>query len=119
MNIHPIFVHFPIALLTIYALLELIIFKKVNSQDYWFYIKASFAILGSLATATALYTGSMAEDLIPRGNATRHLVSIHSDWAVAATTIFGVLGFCYLVEWINKQWQGRLRNKSLAMVWNL
>jgi len=66
MNVHPIFVHFPIALLTIYALLELIQFKKVTSWNPWFYIKASFVVFGAIGTYAALFTGGTDRRSVPR-----------------------------------------------------
>ncbi|MEK7110290.1 MAG: hypothetical protein AAB759_00205 [Patescibacteria group bacterium] len=39
MNIHPAFVHFPIALLTIYAVLELARFRFFTARPYWFHLK--------------------------------------------------------------------------------
>src|ERR1051326_4143656 len=104
LNVHPIFVHFPVALLTIYCLLEFVRLRKVTSQPYWFYIKAMFVIIGSLATAAALITGDMAEDIVAGSDrALRHLIGVHSNWAVATTTIFGMLAFFYLIAWIEKQ----------------
>ena len=44
MNIHPIFVHFPIALLTLYSLAELIRWRRITELAYWFYVKA-FAMI--------------------------------------------------------------------------
>ena len=51
MNIHPLLVHFPIALLTIYSLLELVPFKQIYRQSYWFYTKAIILIIGSISTS--------------------------------------------------------------------
>jgi uncharacterized membrane protein len=73
MNLHPIFVHFPIALLTIYALLEVFIPLKVkvfkvckwqNTKLYallvnpiWKHIKAFLVIFGAVTVIPTLLTG--------------------------------------------------------------
>src|ERR1051326_6600291 len=99
LNVHPIFVHFPVALLTIYCLLEFVRLRKVTSQPYWFYIKAMFVIIGSLATAAALITGDMAEDIVAGSDrALRHfiietrLVILLAFVGLAVVTITGSLG---------------------------
>ena len=118
LNIHPIFIHFPVALLTMYALLELVRFRSVMAQPYWFYVKAMFAITGSLATIVALVTGDMAESIVTRTNPSlRPLIETHSDWAVITTTIFAVLAFVYLVEWIQRHSKFFFRNKFLIAAW--
>ena len=61
MNLHPIFVHFPIALFTLYALLECARFKKLQEQTYYFYLKAFLVITGGLASSAAYIT--MAQTL--------------------------------------------------------
>lgn len=109
MNIHPIFVHFPIALLTIYALLEMIRFRKVLAQEYWFYIKAAIVIIGALSSYLTLYTGSLAEDYLHTHGAVLQnnpvsfrLIDIHSNWAVATVVIFSFIAVVYTIEWLNK-----------------
>jgi uncharacterized membrane protein len=59
MNLHPIVIHFPIALLTLYSVLELVRVKKVLDQPYWFYVKAVLVMTGSLGTILGVATGVM------------------------------------------------------------
>lgn len=92
--LHPILVHFPVALLTIYALLELIRFKKVISQPYWFYIKASFAILGSLGSLAAFLTGPEGEGVLPP------LVAMHERFATVTVLLFLIINISYLSAWL-------------------
>jgi len=96
LNIHPIFVHFPIALLTIYSLLEFVWSRKLKQSDSFFLIKASFLILGVLGAFAALQTGEIAEEGMT-DSATRHLISVHSTWAAGATWIFGILALAYII----------------------
>ncbi|MBP7966917.1 hypothetical protein KAZ66_01465 [Candidatus Woesebacteria bacterium] len=86
MNIHPILVHFPIALLTIYAILEIAIPLKIKAfrlfkwdipevsprfekmyqlliNPIWISIKAFLVILGTVLTFATLQTGEWAEHM--------------------------------------------------------
>lgn len=120
LNIHPIFVHFPIALLTLYALFELLRFKKLLAQPWFEYVKASFLIIGSLTSFLALQTGELAEEGIGRGNSELHrLVETHSAWASVSAWIFAVLAVVYLVVFINRGALGvRLQSSILKRIWN-
>ena len=108
MNLHPVFVHFPIALLTIYALMELVRFKKIMSQPYWFYLKAVFLMIGGLGALAALYTGDMAKFAVRQGNFTvavtnfSQVVRMHENFADLSVAIFGILAASYLILWINR-----------------
>ena len=53
-------VHFPIALLTVYALMELVWSKRLRKNESWLYVKAAFLIIGLLGAYAALSTGEMA-----------------------------------------------------------
>ncbi len=100
MNIHPAFVHFPIALLIVYAVLECIRPRYVMHYRSWHDIKATFVILGTLSAFAALSTGEMAEETI---EPTQHqLVELHSLFASISTWIFAVLALTYLIAVITE-----------------
>lgn len=54
MNIHPMIVHFPVALLTLYALYEIIssVFPKINNRA----LKTLMLIIGFISGRLALMT---------------------------------------------------------------
>lgn len=117
MDIHPIFVHFPIALLTIYAIAELIRFRKLINTIYWFYVKAILVIVGTLSAFLALNTGEGAEDSVSRS--LRPLVEMHSSFASVSTWIFGIIAIIYLISWINKsEFNQRIQVSSIGNQWN-
>ena len=103
LNLHPIFVHFPIALLCTYALFELVPSKKLGASMSWFRTKAILAIFGTLTAFVALQTGEMIEDAF-KGQ-WKNIVELHSAWAVASTWIFGIAATLYLLEWIRREGQ--------------
>lgn len=96
MNIHPIFVHFPIALLTIYALFEIFAWKKLQALSWWIYVKATMLFVGVLSSFAALNTGEMAEDIVGESR----LVEMHASFATASTWLFVALSIVYLVRFI-------------------
>lgn len=99
---HPFIVHFPIALLTLYAICELVRFKNVTTQHFWFHIKAFLVITGVSASILAIGTGEMVADMfkeIPEKNA---IVPIHAILAEITSSIFILLAISYVVLWIER-----------------
>lgn len=101
MNIHPLFVHFPVALLSIYSIMELLQFKKLRESHSWNIVKAVFVILGSLTSFLAIQTGELAEQAF--GNS--ELVSVHSQMGELVGWFFGILAFIYLIRTINREFE--------------
>jgi uncharacterized membrane protein len=93
MNIHPIFVHFPIALLTIYSAFEILRFHWLTSQSWYQPVKIAFLFAGTLGATAALITGEMAEGLI---GGVYHIVEVHQLFAKITALIFGILCVHYL-----------------------
>ena len=98
MNFHSMMVHFPIALLVIYSLLELIGFRNVNKYLNWFYIKASFVIIGAITAFPALSTGEMLENV---SKYDKNLVHLHESFASASTNFFVVIAVIYLLAFLH------------------
>ncbi len=117
MDIHPIFVHFPIALMTFYAIAELMRFKKLTQTAYFFYVKAVLVIGGTLSAFLALNTGETAEHLADRS--LRPLIEIHATFASASTWIFGIISVMYLISWISRsEWNQKISMGGLGNYWN-
>lgn len=125
MNLHPIFVHFPIALLTLYALMELARFKWLMARPYWFYAKAVLLIAGGLGALAALLTGDMAKLAVRQGEFHpaianfKQVVNMHENFADASAAIFGVLAASYLILWLSREgfaiWLGQ--RSGLQKIW--
>ena len=94
MNIHPIFVHFPIALLTVYALLECVWSAKLRASDSLFWSKFTLLTTGFLGACAALLTGDGAEHAV--GHSV--LVEMHSTFGAVTTWVFAVILAVYLVR---------------------
>lgn len=101
MNIHPILVHFPIALLTLYSFLELFRSKRLAENTSWFYIKFLLVTLGSISGILSLGTGDLAKGLLPGGEE-NPVVEAHEAIAGATILLFSGLAGCYVVAWLNR-----------------
>ncbi len=124
MNLHPIFVHFPIALLTLYTLCELLRFKKIKAQPAWFYLKAVLVICGTAGATVALFTGSEAKMAVLTGVVNvqvanpRMVINLHETWAKGASLIYLLLAAGYAVAWLNRfNLIGYLPGKILKWIW--
>lgn len=126
MNLHPIFVHFPIALLSVYSLMELVRFKKVLNQAYWFYTKALLVMIGGIGALASYFTGNFAKDAIRNGdfysalNNYQQVVSLHEMFAKLSVAIFGIIAASYLISWVSKTNLGNILNNSvISSIWKI
>lgn len=95
MNVHPIFTHFPVALMTLYAIMEMIRFKRILALPYWFYVKATFCILGTTISYATYLTGDMLENLYEG-----ELIQRHSQSAIVTIVFFTLLSLAHLTRWL-------------------
>lgn len=106
MNIHPLVVHFPIALLIVYTLCEIVRFRAVQAKPFWFYLKAFLVIVGSVAAIVTLQTGELAEEALREsGNAggPNPLIEAHSLFANIATWVYAFIALMYVIAWIHRE----------------
>lgn len=87
-NIHPLFVHFPIAFLVVYSVIKFLPVEKWITSISWRPIQRLLLIVGVLGAFVSNSTGEMAEDLV---NASHDLVEMHAFFAGASTWIYGIL----------------------------
>lgn len=87
-NLHPLFVHFPIALLFVYSIIKILPFKKWFPRVAWKQIEIALLVVGVLGAAAALWTGDTAKELT---HPDRDLVEMHSLFADISTWVYGAL----------------------------
>ncbi len=87
-NIHPIFVHFPIAFLFIYSIIKIFPFKKWFPRIAWKNIETVLLVVGVIGALVADSTGETAEHI---AKPDRSLVEMHSNFAGISTFLYGVL----------------------------
>ncbi|KKR31417.1 MAG: hypothetical protein UT65_C0027G0012 [Parcubacteria group bacterium GW2011_GWF2_39_8b] len=91
MNLHPALVHFPIALLTLYAVCELVWSQKLSENISWFWWKFGLLFFGVLSSIPTILTGILARDLI--GNS--ELINLHKNFAFSTIAVFSIILILY------------------------
>ena len=87
-NIHPLFVHFPIAFLLLYSLIRILPFERLVPSLSWRHIQQILLLAGVLGAFLSNTTGELAEHLVRPEEA---LVEMHAFFALASTWIYGLL----------------------------
>jgi len=87
-NIHPLFVHFPIAFLLLYSLIRILPFERLIPSLSWRHIQQVLLLAGVLGAFLSNTTGELAEHLVRPEDA---LVEMHAFFALASTWIYGLL----------------------------
>jgi uncharacterized membrane protein len=100
-NIHPAIVHFPIALLGFYAILEIARFPWLKNQPWYFYVKAVLVIAGSVAVLAAIIAGSIMANQF-KATPLYEIIKVHATSAIVTAVIFIGLGKVYLIAWCNR-----------------
>lgn len=90
-------VHFPIALLTLYAVTEILPVARIIKGAPWTAIKSFAVIIGALMAApAAIITGLIEESRIPVEIPPP--VELHKDFALWTFAVFGVIAVGYLIR---------------------
>lgn len=111
MNIHPIFVHFPLAFLSVYAFFEIVRIKQFTRAQWYLPVKKALLYIGTLTSFLTLQTGEMAEEALGFHS---NLVEAHSTWATGSVWIFAILAIAYLIPiFETKNWFSRIRFTSV------
>ena len=87
-NIHPLFVHFPIALLFVYSIIKIVPLIKWFPEVSWKPTERVLLLIGVASAFIASTTGEIAEHLVRPDHA---LVEMHSLFAGISTWIYGLL----------------------------
>ncbi len=97
MNLHPLFVHFPIACLSIYTILEVITMFVPRLSDKLLMTKRILLFVGAAFAFISLQTGEQAQAL--RGKST--LIHTHEEFAEKAYMTYVVLAVVYILQWLS------------------
>lgn len=116
MYIHPLIVHFPIALLMLYTFFEVVRLPWLVRQQWYFYVKAVLVTLGTLGAYAAIITGDWFAESIPKGAPILDVVETHEMMASITACIFTALALVYILLWLGREgvlkgWVLRLYDK--------
>ncbi len=98
-NIHPILVHFPIALLFLYSVIKILPFGKFFPKVNWRDIERVLLLFGVLGAFVASATGEIAEHLVRPDH---NLVETHAAFAATSTWLYGLLLIGEIFSIINR-----------------
>ncbi|PIT92067.1 MAG: hypothetical protein COU08_04405 [Candidatus Harrisonbacteria bacterium CG10_big_fil_rev_8_21_14_0_10_42_17] len=111
MNIHPAIVHFPIAFLMIYAVLEIVPFSRFLSRVPWHVIKLFLLYTGTISLFPAIVAGFIAASSYGETPA----VNAHKQVALITSFIFVIIAaFTFFSKVDNGQ--KRVIVKTLAVL---
>jgi uncharacterized membrane protein len=86
-SVHPFIVHFPIALLTVSLVLDMMGGRDAGLRHGGWWLM----IFGTCTLLLAIGTGLQAESSITIGDTARPVFEMHEQIAFAVATIFGIL----------------------------
>jgi uncharacterized membrane protein len=96
LNLHPLFVHFPIALWLGALVFEIVAVARA-SED-WHRTAVRSLYLGTLAAVIAVLTGWRAEMSVPPSGRVHDVMNVHETLMLFATTIAGWLCLVALLK---------------------
>ncbi len=94
-NIHPLIVHFPIALFTTFLIIEII---SIIRRSERLYHAASWTLfVGVVSAGTAIFFGMQAARSVPHGGIIHSIIDQHQSYAVTASGIALMLSFWRII----------------------
>ena len=112
-HLHPMIVHFPIALLIVGFLSDIV--GLITKRD--FFTQAGFYLftLGALGVIAAFITGSQAGDGIVEEGALKHALETHEGAATLAIWVTSIAAVFRIALFLLKKYSGVLKMVSLAL----
>ncbi|WP_445664702.1 DUF2231 domain-containing protein [Fodinibius sp. AD559] len=109
-NIHPILVHFPIAILLLAVLMDLLNFFLPD--DWWDDLKSTLLYgIGAISAIAAYYSGTWAADSVFLPSEAQNVLNSHSGWAL--WTVWFFIG--YVVLRMGLHWYKTFDRKSIKV----
>ena len=121
MNIHPMFVHFPIALLTLYALMRLLPRRASAKFSWWDGATALLVFVGWPMTLISAMTGGIAEGIV-KDKVPMELIEKHEMFAGLTILLFFVFFSSELVKVFQRSGRGERiasKNALFGSMWNM
>lgn len=88
-NLHPIIVHFPIAIILLAVAMNLLNFFLPD--NWWDDLKSTILYgIGAISAIVAYYTGTLAGDSVFMPSEAQTILNTHADWAWWTVWFFGI-----------------------------
>lgn len=102
LNLHPIFVHFPVALLTLYALVLLVYIPRPSIVRLKSIVRPFLAITGALGSIASYLSGEAIEDLFKPFAG--ELLALHANFALGVVVFFCLMALLELFVFLGSEW---------------
>ena len=96
-NIHPLFVHFPIAFFTAFFVVD--VFGAIARKLQWRYVASWLLYLGAIATIFTVIAGLFAADSVEHGDDVHEIMERHEHIGISVLSLS-----LFLSAWRLKQW---------------
>ena len=110
-NIHPLIVHFPIALLSSFLILELL--GKFLKNDKLFVASTGMLYLGAIGAFASVCAGLLAEETIPHGKTVHDILENHKNIGITVLVLSVILSGWRSVH--GKQLSGMASTLNLSL----
>lgn len=88
-NIHPLFVHFPIALLTVFFLIDFA--GSIAKKPDWRQVASWLLYLGTLFAGMAVLAGLAAASTVMHGDDVHEIMETHKHFGISILTLAAIL----------------------------
>lgn len=88
-NLHPLFVHFPIALLSSFFIIDTV--AMIANQAAWRKLASSFLYLGAFFSILTVAAGLIAADSVPHGDEVHDIMEHHEHLGISVLLLSMVL----------------------------
>jgi len=101
-NIHPLIIHFPIAIILLAVLMDFL--NLFLPDKWWDGLKTTILYgIGAIAAIAAYYTGTWAADSVFLPSEAQSVLNNHADWALWTVWFFGIFAVLRIVlHWYKK-----------------
>lgn len=115
-NIHPMLVHFPIAIILLAVVMDFLNFFLPDK--WWDDLKTTFLYgVGAISALIAYYTGTLAADSVFLPSGAQSVLNEHADWAWWTVWFFGIYSLLRIfVHWYKKMGQKLIRIGLFVLV---
>ena len=115
--LHPMIIHFPIALLLIAPLFILVgAFLRPGQGRPYLVSAMALLLMGTAGTFVAVETGEAAAELAERSPGTEQVLHTHESLAERTRAVFTVLSIIFLALLVVPQWLEQSENRLTATI---